>query len=171
MWLRELGWWNNGAVFRHISGIPSGQFLLTHHLTQKQESVDVLSSYRYGSTTYLYNTTTISKRKSTTKKQSNLFLHYPTYYGLKSRKLPIKRNKDTVPSSYSSWRNFKKYCYRQTDRKKYKKLYTRIISFLQEVWQTGSAHYTINKRQWTLRCGCVVLPINVWYVETQEDNV
>jgi len=114
--LRELGWWNNGAVFRHISGTPSGQFLLTHRLTQKRKSVDVLSSYRYGSTIYLYNTTIISKPQSTTKKPSNLFLYDPTYYGLNSRKLPIKRNKDTVPSSYSSWRNFKKYFYRQTKR-------------------------------------------------------
>lgn len=103
-------------MFRHISGTPSGHFLLTRRLTQKQNSVDVLSSYRYGSTIYLYNTTIMIKPKSTTKKQSNLFVYDPTYYGLNSRKLPIKGNKDTVPSSYSSWRNFKKYCCRQKER-------------------------------------------------------
>jgi hypothetical protein len=47
--------------------------------TQEQKSVDVLSSYRYGSTIYLCNITIINKPKSTTNKQSNLFLYDPTY--------------------------------------------------------------------------------------------
>lgn len=76
-------------MFRHISETLFGPFLLTYRLTQTQKrtDVDVLSYYYYGSTLYLHNTTVTIEPKSTTKKNSNLFLYDQTYYGLKKQEV------------------------------------------------------------------------------------